>query len=56
MMYLFQFAMIVLGFLIGSWVFGLTSIFIQDKKVRTKVMTHSILITLLLAILFLLNI
>jgi hypothetical protein len=56
MMYLFQFAIVVLGFLIGSWVFGLTSIFVQDKKVGTRLTAHSILVTVLLAILFLLNI
>jgi hypothetical protein len=55
-MYLFQFAIVVLGFLVGCWIFGLTSIFIQDKKVRTRLAAHSILVTVLLAILFLLNI
>lgn len=56
MMYLFQFAIVVLGFLVGCWIFDLTSIFIQDKKVRTRLMTHSILATILLALLFLFNI
>ena len=54
-MYLFQLSVVILGFLVGSWYFGLTEIFIEDPEVRKKVMINSILITFLLAIYSFLN-
>lgn len=55
MMYLFQLSVVILGFLIGSWLFGLTELFIEDREVRKKVMINSILITFIFALYFFLN-
>lgn len=55
MMYLFQLSVVMLGFLIGSWYFGLTELFIEDREIRKKVMINPILITFLLACYFFLN-
>jgi len=55
MMLLFQFSVIVLGFVLGSWLFGLTELFIEDSAVRRKVQINAILITFIIAVFSFLN-
>lgn len=55
MLYLFQLSVVILGFLIGSWYFGLAELFIEDYEVRRRVMINSILITFLFTLYFFLN-
>ncbi len=55
MMLLFQLSILLLGFLIGSWYFGLTEMFIEDYSTRRKFTINALIITSLFSLYFLLN-